>query len=135
MSELRNTPIQQRSQKRLQSILDAGWEVLLEVGRDRLTSAMVAERAGMSIGTFYRYYEDRVALLEQLLTVTTLDDVLRLPAGSVLLCNVQEVFHLHDSPIGPTWLAAGYDNTWPPTQVVNWAPLTILHLPTRGAHA
>lgn len=35
-----------------------------EIGYEQLTTAMVAERAGASIGTVYRYFPDRVAVLQ-----------------------------------------------------------------------
>lgn len=35
-----------------------------ELGYEQLTTAMVAERAGASIGTVYRYFPDRVAVLQ-----------------------------------------------------------------------
>lgn len=63
---LRNKPLQDRSRQRLAEIRTAARLVLNEVGRDRLTSQLVADRAGCSIGTFYRYFEDRVALLDDL---------------------------------------------------------------------
>jgi len=62
--ELRNSPVQARSVGRLATILDAARQVLEEVGRDRLTTGMVAEAAGCSIGTLYRYFPDRVAVLD-----------------------------------------------------------------------
>ncbi|ANP72558.1 TetR/AcrR family transcriptional regulator [Cryobacterium arcticum] len=64
--QVRTEPIQQRSAARLTALLDAAAEVVDEVGFDRITTAMVAERAGASIGTVYRYYPDRVAVLEGL---------------------------------------------------------------------
>jgi AcrR family transcriptional regulator len=64
--QVRTEPIQQRSAARLSALLDAAAEVVDEVGFDRITTAMVAERAGASIGTVYRYYPDRVAVLEGL---------------------------------------------------------------------
>lgn len=63
---LRNEPVQARSAARLSSLLDAAAEVVQEVGYERLTTAMVAERAGASIGTVYRYFPDRIAVLEGL---------------------------------------------------------------------
>src|SRR4051812_3024164 len=63
---LRNEPVQARSAARLSSLLDAAAEVVEEVGYERLTTAMVAERAGASIGTVYRYFPDRIAVLEGL---------------------------------------------------------------------
>lgn len=64
--QVRTEPIQQRSAARLSALLDAAAVVVDEVGFDRITTAMVAERAGASIGTVYRYYPDRVAVLEGL---------------------------------------------------------------------
>ena len=63
---IRTEPIQQRSADRLSALLDAAAEVVDEVGFDRITTAMIAERAGASIGTVYRYYPDRVAVLHAL---------------------------------------------------------------------
>lgn len=63
---LRNEPVQARSAARLSSLLDAAAAVVDEVGYERLTTAMVAERAGASIGTVYRYFPDRIAVLEGL---------------------------------------------------------------------
>lgn len=64
--QVRTEPIQQRSAARLSALLDAAAAVVDEVGFDRITTAMVAERAGASIGTVYRYYPDRVAVLHAL---------------------------------------------------------------------
>lgn len=63
---LRNEPVQARSAARLETLLDAAAAVIDEIGFERLTTAMVAERAGASIGTVYRYFPDRIALLEAL---------------------------------------------------------------------
>ena len=63
---LRNSPVQARSAARLATLLDAAAAVLDEVGMERLTTALVAERAGASIGTVYRYFPDRVILLQAL---------------------------------------------------------------------
>jgi AcrR family transcriptional regulator len=64
--QIRTEPIQQRSADRLNTLLDAAAAVVDEVGFDRITTAMVAERAGASIGTVYRYYPDRIAVLHGL---------------------------------------------------------------------
>ncbi|MDZ4046289.1 MAG: helix-turn-helix domain-containing protein, partial [Rhodoglobus sp.] len=63
---LRNEPVQARSAARLGTLLDAAAAVVDEIGFERLTTAMVAERAGASIGTVYRYFPDRIALLQAL---------------------------------------------------------------------
>lgn len=63
---LRNEPVQARSAARLTSLLDATAGVVAEIGYERLTTAMIAERAGSSIGTVYRYFPDRLAVLHAL---------------------------------------------------------------------
>jgi AcrR family transcriptional regulator len=63
---LRNEPVQARSTARLAGLLDAAASIVHEIGYERLTTAMVAERANASIGTVYRYFPDRIALLQAL---------------------------------------------------------------------
>ena len=63
---LRNEPVQARSTARLAALMDAAASVVDEIGYERLTTAMVAERAGASIGTVYRYFPDRIAVLQAL---------------------------------------------------------------------
>jgi AcrR family transcriptional regulator len=72
---LRNEPVQARSTARLAALLDAAAAVIDEHGYELLTTAMVAERAGASIGTVYRYFPDRIAVL-QALAQRNLDRVL-----------------------------------------------------------
>lgn len=72
---LRNEPVQARSSVRLTGLMDAAAAVVDEIGYERLTTAMVAERAGSSIGTVYRYFPDRITLL-QALAARNLDRVL-----------------------------------------------------------
>jgi AcrR family transcriptional regulator len=59
-------PQQRRSVATLEKIELAIKTVLRdsEVGRDRFTTAQVAEVAGVSIGTVDRYFSDRTAMLE-----------------------------------------------------------------------
>ncbi|UOE44884.1 TetR/AcrR family transcriptional regulator [Agromyces larvae] len=63
---VRTEPTQRRSTQRLDTLLDAAAEITDELGFERLTTQMVAERAGASIGTVYRYFPDRVAVLHAL---------------------------------------------------------------------
>ena len=73
---LRNEPVQARSTARLTALLDAAASAIDDLGYERLTTAMVAERAGASIGTVYRYFPDRIAVLQALAT-RNLDFVMR----------------------------------------------------------
>lgn len=63
---LRYEPIQKRAVSTRLRILRAAKEAIEEKGRDRFTTADVVDRAGLSIGTVYRYFEDRVAIIKVL---------------------------------------------------------------------
>ncbi|SDR69114.1 TetR/AcrR family transcriptional regulator [Agrococcus carbonis] len=60
---VRHEPVQARAAHRIEALLDAAAAVVVEQGIEHLTTALVAERAGASIGTVYRYFPDRVAVL------------------------------------------------------------------------
>jgi AcrR family transcriptional regulator len=63
----RKTPVQARSTASVDAILEATLQVLLEVGKERLTTTRVAQRAGVSVGTLYQYFPNKSALLQALL--------------------------------------------------------------------
>lgn len=60
----RKSPVQARSAASVDAILQATIQVLLGVGRERLTTTRVALRAGVSIGTLYQYFPNKSALLQ-----------------------------------------------------------------------
>lgn len=60
----RKTPVQARSTASVDAILDATLQVLLSVGKERLTTTKVAFRAGVSVGTLYQYFPNKSALLQ-----------------------------------------------------------------------
>jgi AcrR family transcriptional regulator len=62
--EPRKTPVQARSTASVEAILDATLQVLLGVGKERLTTTKVALRAGVSVGTLYQYFPNKSALLQ-----------------------------------------------------------------------
>ena len=64
LSEPRKSPVQARSAASVEAILDATVQVLLSVGKDRLTTTRVALRAGVSVGTLYQYFPNKIALLQ-----------------------------------------------------------------------
>jgi hypothetical protein len=65
---LRKPVMQERSMRRVAEIEEAARELLRDpaVGRDRITTAMVAERAGCAVATIYRYFPDRMAMLDRI---------------------------------------------------------------------
>jgi AcrR family transcriptional regulator len=63
ITELRNQPQQDRSTFTLNCLTEAAQQVAEQHGYDGLTTARVAERAGVSIGTVYRYFADRLAII------------------------------------------------------------------------
>ncbi|HEY6847361.1 MAG TPA: TetR/AcrR family transcriptional regulator [Terracidiphilus sp.] len=62
-SEPRKTPVQARSNVSVDAILKATVQVLLGVGKEKLTTTRVAARAGVSVGTLYQYFPNKSALL------------------------------------------------------------------------
>lgn len=60
----RKTPVQARSAATVNAILEATIQVLLALGKERLTTTAVAHRAGVSVGTLYQYFPNKRALLQ-----------------------------------------------------------------------
>jgi len=58
----RKKPVQERSGQTVDAIFEATIQVLLKDGVKNLTTTRVAERAGVSVGTFYQYYPNKEAL-------------------------------------------------------------------------
>ncbi|WP_411106637.1 TetR family transcriptional regulator [Streptomyces sp. cmx-4-9] len=59
---MRRTPVQQRSADRLARILDACAELLDETGYENLSTRAVAVRAGVPIGSVYRFFGNKRAM-------------------------------------------------------------------------
>jgi AcrR family transcriptional regulator len=62
--EPRKSPVQARSAASVEALLEATIQVLLNVGKERLTTRKVALRAGVSVGTLYQYFPNKSALLQ-----------------------------------------------------------------------
>jgi AcrR family transcriptional regulator len=62
--EPRKSPVQARSLASVDAILEATIQVLLNIGKERLTTTKVALRAGVSVGTLYQYFPNKSALLQ-----------------------------------------------------------------------
>jgi AcrR family transcriptional regulator len=84
--EPRKSPVQARSAASVEAILEATIQVLLQVGKERLTTTKVALRAGVSVGTLYQYFPNRSALLKAALK-RHLDEVVE---AIELVCQEQK---------------------------------------------
>lgn len=62
----RKAPRQARSSDLVRAILEAATRILAEEGAARFTTARVAERAGVSIGSLYQYFPNKAAILFRL---------------------------------------------------------------------
>ncbi|OPY96127.1 TetR family transcriptional regulator [Bradyrhizobium sacchari] len=62
----RKQPRQARSTELVAAILDAAVQVLAKEGAQRFTTARVAERAGVSVGSLYQYFPNKAAILFRL---------------------------------------------------------------------
>jgi AcrR family transcriptional regulator len=62
----RKQPKQARSAELVATILEAAVQVLRKEGARRFTTARVAERAGVSIGSVYQYFPNKAAILFRL---------------------------------------------------------------------
>ncbi len=84
---LRRVPVQGRSVARVQRMLDACAELIDEVGYDGLSTTLLAERAGVAIGSVYQFFPDKRAIV-QALTLRNVEAYLarladRIPAGEL----------------------------------------------------
>jgi AcrR family transcriptional regulator len=76
----RKQPRQARSSDLVSAILQAAAQVLAQVGTRGFTTARVAERAGVSIGSLYQYFPNKAAILFQLQSDEWRDTSARLAA-------------------------------------------------------
>jgi len=62
----RKRPQQARSSELVATILEAAVQVLAKQGAQRFTTARVAEKAGVSVGSLYQYFPNKAAILFRL---------------------------------------------------------------------
>lgn len=63
----RRAPVQERSRQTVTRILDAAAAIADEQGVDAATTRAIADRAGVSYPSLYRFFADREAILDELL--------------------------------------------------------------------
>ena len=59
----RRSPKQERARETVEVIFEATARILLREGRAALNTNYIAERAGISVGTLYEYFPNKVAIL------------------------------------------------------------------------
>ena len=62
----KNKPKQERAKRTYEAILTAAAELLVEVGVERISTNIVAERAGITVPALYRYFPNKYAVLNAL---------------------------------------------------------------------
>jgi AcrR family transcriptional regulator len=62
----RKQPQQARSAELVAAVLEAAIQVLAQEGAQRFTTARVAEKAGVSVGSLYQYFPNKAAILFRL---------------------------------------------------------------------
>ncbi|NEN88951.1 MAG: TetR/AcrR family transcriptional regulator [Okeania sp. SIO3H1] len=60
---LRKLPQQARSRKRFNQILDMAAQIFEEMGYEATSTELIAERANTSIGSIYRFFPDKAAIV------------------------------------------------------------------------
>lgn len=102
---LRNAPVQARSRARLGRVLDAAELVLEQSGADGFNTTAVARTAGVSVGTVYRFFPDKQAIVEAL-AVRYWSDFADLVAGVAEADSLQPVADPAEAVLSV--LAAGF---------------------------
>ena len=74
----KNRPRQERAKRTYEAILAAAAELLVEVGVERISTNLIAERAGITVPALYRYFPNKYAVINAL--------------GAVLMDRQNEVF-------------------------------------------
>jgi AcrR family transcriptional regulator len=69
----RKQPIQDRSAKTVEAIVEAAIRILRRDGWASLTTTRVAERAGVSVGSLYQYFPNREAIVVAIVRQRTRD--------------------------------------------------------------
>jgi AcrR family transcriptional regulator len=107
----RRLPQQARSRQRFNQILDAAARTFDEVGYEAATTEMIAVRANTSIGSLYRFFSDKSAILyalaekytqqmRELFAEAFSPDVVHLPLASVLNHAIDAFEHFYKTQPG-----------------------------------
>lgn len=62
----RRVPKQERSRRMVAKILEEATRVFIEVGYENATTNLIAERAGVSVGSLYQFFPNKLSLLTEI---------------------------------------------------------------------
>ncbi|AHH93410.1 TetR family transcriptional regulator [Kutzneria viridogrisea] len=93
VTPLRRKPVQQRSAQRVERMLEACAALIEEVGYDGVTTTLIAERAGVAVGSLYQFFPDKRAVVQAL----TLRNLERFMAVVVQRFESTELDHWWDA--------------------------------------
>jgi AcrR family transcriptional regulator len=62
----KNRPQQARAVKTYEAILDSAAELLVDVGLERISTNLIAEKAGITVPALYRYFPNKYSILNAL---------------------------------------------------------------------
>lgn len=65
-TEARKAPTQERSRKMVEKILLGSKQLLADEGLEALTTSRIAAQAGISVGSLYQYFPNKLAILKAL---------------------------------------------------------------------
>lgn len=89
---MRKKPQQERSRQMVEALIEATAKVIAQRGLDGTTTPMIAEAAGVSVGSLYQYFTDKEALIAALLEklVGDLTRLLDTQAGQAAKTNLRD---------------------------------------------
>jgi AcrR family transcriptional regulator len=62
----RRAPVQSRSRQRLEDILEVTARLVDDIGPDNVTTTVIADQLGISVGSIYAYFRDRAAIFDEI---------------------------------------------------------------------
>lgn len=83
----RRLPTQERSQQKIELIFEAATRIIQKQGLSALTTNLIAEVSGVSVGTIYQYFSNKEEIIAQLgqrerqIVVGRVRDALQVPDG------------------------------------------------------
>jgi len=105
MPQRRRTPRQARAKEKVERILAAARAILTEDGPAVLNTNLLAQRAGVGVGSIYEYFPNKQAIVDQLIEQLSVEEtdamlerfveVEKLPMGEAVRVLVAAIFDIY----------------------------------------